>query len=114
MNEVADQAFNAFDPEKSGFISFVEFLVSYALTSHGDMRRKLEYAYELYDSQRTGSLQKDDVLNVLNFVCDLLGARTRQGKNQQDLIDAAVREIQFDSDGKVTKGKQIILILQLN
>jgi Ca2+-binding EF-hand superfamily protein len=108
-NEVADQSFHAFDPDNTGNLSLNEFLVSYALLSNrGDMRRKLDYSFDLYDYDHTGYLEKDDVKNVLCGFCDLLGAE-KKNKNVQECVDRTVRDIQFDDQGRVTKGKSLIL-----
>ena len=103
LNEFANQAYRVFDPENSGNLLLNEFLVTYALTSHDEMRRKLDYSFELNDADKSGSLTKDEVKSVLNCICDLLGAESKN-KNTLELIEMAIRDVQFNADERVTKG----------
>ena len=70
VNQIAEHAFRAFDYDKNGSITFSEFLVNlflifksnflnyiinwlkiaYALTSSGDLKKKLDFAFSIYDS----------------------------------------------------------------
>lgn len=103
INEYANQAYSIFDPENSGNLLLNEFLVTYALTTRKtEMRRKFEYSFELYDISNSGSLKMDEVKSVLNCICDLLGIKNKQ-KNQLEIIEFAIREIQFDGEEKVNK-----------
>ena len=105
INELSNQAYSIFDPENSGNLLLNEFLVTYALTTRrSEMRRKFDYSFELNDINNSGSLKMEDVKNVLNCICDLLGIKNKQ-KNQVEIIELAIREIQFDGEGKVNKGK---------
>lgn len=103
INDVTEQVFRAFDSECTGYISFNEFMVAYALTSRGDMRKKLEYAFNLYDVDKTGYLEKDEVRQVVTGMFDLLGV-DKKHDNPPELIEKTVREIGTSPEGKVTRG----------
>lgn len=74
LDEISAQIFRAFDSDNNGFLTFNEFLIGYALTSRGDMRTKLEYAFELYDCDNNGLLNKSEVGQIITAMLDLYGA----------------------------------------
>ncbi len=49
--------------------------ISYALTSRGDLKKKLEYAFALYDIDKNGYLDFNELEYVLKGMLDLLGIR---------------------------------------
>ncbi len=45
----AHYVFNAFDQDRSGSISFEEFVTGLSLLARGSLHEKLEWAFNLYD-----------------------------------------------------------------
>jgi len=76
------------------------------LTSKGDLNRKLEYAFDLYDADRNGYLDKNEVREVVIGMLDLLGA-DKKGQNSAHLADECIRQLDASRDGKVTKAEFI-------
>lgn len=72
IDEIAAFVFGAFDQDNSGCICFNEFLVAYALTSRGNAKKKLEYAFDMYDIDNNGSLSSKEVRSVIVGMLDLL------------------------------------------
>jgi Ca2+-binding EF-hand superfamily protein len=91
LDEISEFVFKVFDADKSGSIDFNEFLVAYALTSRGDLKKKLEYAFALYDSDNNGYLDRDELRTVLAGMLDLLGAE-KKNYNVQQLSDECMKE----------------------
>lgn len=50
----------------------MDFFLS--LTSRGDLKKKLEYAFELYDADNNGYLDPNEIKTVLTGMFDLLGS----------------------------------------
>ena len=50
------------------------FKIAYALTSRGDLKKKLEYAFMLYDLDGSGYLNNNELKTVLGGMLDLLGS----------------------------------------
>ena len=48
-------------------------MLAYSLTNHGDMRRKLEYSFDLYDVNKTGYLEKNDIKDIVYGMVEILG-----------------------------------------
>ena len=73
IDEIGNFVFKGFDKDNNGSINFNEFLMAYALTSRGDQKHKLEYAFEVYDGDDSGFLDKREVTDLLVAMIDLLG-----------------------------------------
>ncbi|CAF0713655.1 unnamed protein product [Brachionus calyciflorus] len=102
MDEISEFVFRAFDSDKNGFINFNEFMIAYALTSRGDPKKKLEYAFTLYDADNNGTLDMAEVRSVLVGMLDLLGA-DKKNTNVAQLTEECCRELDTSRDGKITK-----------
>jgi Ca2+-binding EF-hand superfamily protein len=130
LDEISQFIFDAFDADKNGQIDFNEFMVnlndsilitiskklfdfwrflkiSYALTSRGDAKKKLEYAFALYDRDNNGYLDQREVRTVLLAMLDLLGADKRS-HNVTMLTNECMKSLDTYQDGKITKGTRLL------
>ena len=53
---MCDHVFRAFDKDGNGYVEFGEFLIGLAICSRGDLRQRLDYAFECYDIDSDGYL----------------------------------------------------------
>ena len=105
IKDVSNHVFNAFDKnECTGHIKFNEFMLAYSLTNHGDMRRKLEYSFDLYDVNKTGYLEKNDIKDIVYGMVEILGIHKKHD-NPQKLIDKIIREVHVGNSDHIYKGK---------
>lgn len=104
IRDVSDHVFNAFDTCTGGFIEFNEFMLAYALTNRGDMRRKLEYAFDLYDVEKKGYLEKNDIRDIVYGMVDILGIHKKHD-NPPKLTEKIIREVHVSNHDHVYKGK---------
>ena len=102
LDEISQFVFAVFDQDRSGTINFNEFLVAFALTSRGDPNKKLEYAFDVYDVDDNGYMDRAELRTVLTAMLDLLGADKR-GTNVPALVDECMKDLDNSKDGKVTK-----------
>jgi Ca2+-binding EF-hand superfamily protein len=72
LDEISKLVFRAFDADNNGRITFCEFLIAYALTSRSDEKKKLEYAFELYDGDNNGYLDRKELKIVIYGMLDLI------------------------------------------
>ncbi len=47
--------------------------IAYSFTTHGNVKEKLEYVFNLYDLDNNGYIEKDEVKPVLQGMFRLLG-----------------------------------------
>jgi hypothetical protein len=55
----------------SDLISLKEFFLIYALTSRGDVRRRPEYAFEVYELNQENALELNEVTSVIYDILEL-------------------------------------------
>ncbi len=102
LDEISTFVFRAFDTDLNGTINFNEFLIAYAITSRGDLKKRLEYAFACYDADNSGYLDYDELKAVLGGMLDLLGAESKDAKQ---IAEQCLSELDSTGDGRVSKGK---------
>ena len=83
--------------------SNLKFQIGYSLTSKGDLKKKLEYAFELYDSDGNGYLDHKEIRDVITGMLDLLGA-DKKSNNAFQLAEECIKQLDASNDGRVSKG----------
>ena len=73
------------------------------MTSRGDLKKKLEYAFALYDADLNGYLNLNEVRLVLNGMLDLLGA-DRRSHSLTQITEECMNALDVSKDGKISKG----------
>jgi Ca2+-binding EF-hand superfamily protein len=106
LKKISDFVFHAFNKDQNGTLSFNEFMIAYALTSRGDQRTKLDYAFSLYDTDGNGYLDSNDIQAVIYGMLDLLGADRTQ-KSIQLLADECIKTFDTSKYIRVTKAEFI-------
>lgn len=56
---------------EADLISMKEFLITFSLTSLGDFKKKLEYAFEVYDLNKDGALEIDEAKEAIYGIMEL-------------------------------------------
>jgi Ca2+-binding EF-hand superfamily protein len=65
------------------------------------LKRKLEYAFNVYDADNSGYLDRDELREVINGMLDLLGAK--ETSDVDKLADQCMRELDASNDGRISK-----------
>jgi hypothetical protein len=94
------------------WLSLIRFKIAFALTSRGDLKKKLEYAFALYDADNSGYLDRNEVREVITGMLDLLGADKRS-HNPQQLAEECIKELDSSNDGKISKQVWLFFFLIL-
>ena len=66
------QVFRVFDTDKGGRLNFREFVTALSVMQKGDLDQRLKWAFALYDIRGTGTLTKDELLEITDVSCMLL------------------------------------------
>jgi hypothetical protein len=69
--------FRTFDSDQSGEIDFIEFLIAISVTSQGDIKDKLKMAFNMYDIDKNGAIDKKEMIKIIEAIYDLLGEENR-------------------------------------
>ena len=59
----------------------IEFMVAISVISHGDIRKKLEITFDIYDINKNGTIDKKEVVKLIEEIYDLTGETKRDGDN---------------------------------
>ena len=68
---ILTEMFSAFDDNQSGDINFVEFLTAISLCGKADPDEKLHLAFKMYDDNRNGRLDNEEILFILKGLCNV-------------------------------------------
>jgi Ca2+-binding EF-hand superfamily protein len=78
--KIKRHVFKTFDTDSSGEIDFVEFLIAISVTSQGDIRDKLKMAFNMYDIDKNGRIDRKEMEKIIEAIYDLLGEENRKGE----------------------------------
>ncbi|CAH2084922.1 unnamed protein product [Euphydryas editha] len=85
--QYAHYVFNTLDQDRSGLLSFEEFVTGLSILSRGTLEEKLRWTFTLYDINGDGYITKEEMTEIVTAIYDLMG------KIVEPMIDdEAVRE----------------------
>jgi Ca2+-binding EF-hand superfamily protein len=104
--QFTDMIFRSFDSDKDDFLTVKETLIGFAVITKGDMEKRLEYIFNLYDSDCNGSLSKEEIKDGFKGVF-IMG-----GVDANDFVvdvsaNNKMKKLDSNQDGKITKGKYL-------
>jgi len=102
-----EHVFRTFDEDGSGKIDFKEFLQAISITQAGKPEEKLELAFRLYDIDRNGSIEQDEMAEIIKAIYLMTG----ETPAMEDSPVARTRDIfhrmDVNSDGNLSKDEFI-------
>jgi len=101
----AHHVFKAFDANRNGAISFRDMLVSLSTLLRGTTYEKLKWTFTLYDLNKDGYITKQEVLNVMVAVHELMGLHASPLMRQEEVeahVDDIFSRLDTNRDGVVT------------
>ena len=83
------------------------------MTSRGEPRDKLDYAFDVYDTNNSGYLGKDELSKVIYGMLNLLGADKKNDPDGiNDLANDCLKKLDKNEDGRVNKEEFIVGLLE--
>ncbi|XP_034538809.1 Kv channel-interacting protein 1b isoform X1 [Notolabrus celidotus] len=101
----AHYLFNAFDTTNNGSIKFKDFVVGLSTLLRGTLREKLEWTFHLYDINRDGYINREEMTEIVRAIYDMMGKYTYpalKGNVPQQHVDAFFQKMDKNKDGVVT------------
>ncbi|XP_047531399.1 Kv channel-interacting protein 4-like [Vanessa atalanta] len=71
--QYAHFVFNTLDQDRSGLLSFEEFVTGLSILSRGTLEEKLRWTFSLYDINGDGYITKEEMTEIVNAIYDLMG-----------------------------------------
>jgi len=72
--QLAENIFNTFDADNSGLVDFQEFLIGLSITESsdpndkGNMMKKLKWAFDVYDKDKSGSIDRTEMRLIVKVI----------------------------------------------
>lgn len=74
----------------------------------GDVRKKLQLGFKLYDSNNNGKIDKKEMLKMIVAIYDLQGEQNRNGDNDpKQRVDAIFSKLDRDHNGTLDESEFI-------
>ncbi|XP_045532880.1 Kv channel-interacting protein 4 [Pieris brassicae] len=71
--QYAHYVFNTLDQDRSGLLSFEEFVTGLSVLSRGTIEEKLQWTFSLYDINGDGYITKEEMTEIVTAIYDLMG-----------------------------------------
>lgn len=84
-------------------ISLNEFLMIYALTSRGDLNKRLEYAFDFFDTNRDNALDLDEVREIVYGILELFD------ESKKDIEDIAKETVKSMKVHEIVRKSKLFL-----
>ncbi|KAM4748199.1 A-type potassium channel modulatory protein KCNIP1 isoform 1-T1 [Rhinophrynus dorsalis] len=72
----AHYLFNAFDAAKSGSVKFEDFVAALSILLRGTIHEKLRWTFNLYDINKDGYINKEEMMDIVKAIYDMMGKYT--------------------------------------
>ncbi|UJR31314.1 hypothetical protein I4U23_018812 [Adineta vaga] len=101
-------AFDTFDANNDGSITFDEFLLSIAASGQGTVDDRLAVAFDLYDISNDGQIDQKELTNLIISMYDLLGETDRKGdRDPKKRAADIIAKIDLSGDKKISRAEFI-------
>ncbi|XP_077597828.1 Kv channel-interacting protein 4 isoform X7 [Stigmatopora nigra] len=97
--------FNAFDADHNGSVSFEDFVAGLSVLLRGSVGEKLNWAFNLYDINKDGHITKEEMLDVMKAIYDMMGKCTYPALREEtprQHVDVFFQKMDKNKDGVVT------------
>ena len=106
-NHLAEHIFNSLDRNKDGFVTFTELMSAISVTSHGTLRAKLEWLFNVYDLDGNGVITLEEIKHMVKCIQSLSERRpavvtstTNHGDAvTSEQVEQMFRTVDLDSNG---------------
>ena len=79
--------------------------MGFIVTTKGTVDQKLEYAFDLYDLDNNGYLDREEVFDVIYSMLDLFQTTKMERECAENLAKESFNELDTSKDELISKGK---------
>ena len=101
-NEFTQRIFAAFDADGSRRIDFMEFVTGlYALSSRATISDKAKFCFAVYDIDKNGFIEKNELMEVLRFSLGTNSAVKLPEDQLENIVNSTFQKMDTNGDGKI-------------
>jgi len=101
--------FKAFDTDNNNWIDFTEFLFAVGVSQHGDLKDKLRMAFDIYDQNKDGQINRKDMIKIIEAMYDLANEEERTGdKAPESRVDLIMKKLNKEGSGVFVRRDEFI------
>ncbi|GCC21406.1 A-type potassium channel modulatory protein KCNIP1-like isoform X3 [Chiloscyllium punctatum] len=111
----AHYLFNAFDSAHNGSIKFEDFVMALSVLLRGTVHEKLRWTFNLYDINKDGYINKEEMTDIVRAIYDMMGKYTYpvlKDDAPRHHVDVFFQKMDKNKDGVVTMDEFIESCLQ--
>jgi len=104
-SKFAVHIFNQFDQDRSGHIDFREFLSALSVQLKGTLEEKLEWAFNLYDLDGTGFIERSELIEIARAMHSQRGhlLSLDEKATPEQIADYVMQKADVNKDNKLSK-----------
>ena len=85
--DLIEKQFNTFDYKKSGYISYIEFQVSFEIFKESPYDQKVQLFVDLADQANTGYVNLKNLYDVLKIICKMTEEKVKLKKSLREVAE---------------------------
>ncbi|XP_054540741.2 Kv channel-interacting protein 1 isoform X2 [Pan troglodytes] len=101
----AHYLFNAFDTTQTGSVKFEDFVTALSILLRGTVHEKLRWTFNLYDINKDGYINKEEMMDIVKAIYDMMGKYTYpvlKEDTPRQHVDVFFQKMDKNKDGLVT------------
>ncbi|XP_050713132.1 calsenilin-like isoform X1 [Eriocheir sinensis] len=101
----AHYVFGTMDQDGSGSITFGDFIMGLSVLLKGTLQERINWIFNLYDINNDGYITKEELIDIVTSIYDLMGDQTSPAIDDGTPIDHVERifeKLDLNKDGVVT------------
>ncbi|XP_056156564.1 guanylyl cyclase-activating protein 1 [Lampris incognitus] len=92
--------FKTFDMNNDGYIDFMEYVAALSLVLKGGVQQKLRWYFKLYDVDRSGCIDREELLLIIKSIRAITGAD--HDMSAEDFTNMVFDKIDVNGDGELS------------
>ncbi|XP_016015654.2 Kv channel-interacting protein 1 isoform X1 [Rousettus aegyptiacus] len=101
----AHYLFHAFDTTQTGSVKFEDFVTALSILLRGTVHEKLRWTFNLYDINKDGYINKEEMMDIVKAIYDMMGKYTYpvlKEDTPRQHVDVFFQKMDKNKDGIVT------------
>ncbi|CAF0944752.1 unnamed protein product [Didymodactylos carnosus] len=102
IEHVVNAIHKCFDTDNDGKVDFKEFVIGFLLTTKGTIEEKLDYTFQLYDLDKDGYIDQEEIDTMAKYVLRMLGGDGNEHESIE-LLKHFISSCHCNDRGLITK-----------